>query len=347
MSRTATRRSAGPVSRPAVLAATLTALLLLAACGWTKSDPATTTLAFPPETNVPYGSFQECNEGVDPCSGAQNIDIYRSDEDGPNPVVIWLHGGGFVGGDKATGVNENLEPLLQDGWDIVAANYRLSAEGGVNPFPAAVNDVKRVVRWVKANAADNDWDPNAVAAIGHSAGGNLAAMLAVTADEPELEDPGLPQDLLDVDSSVIAAIAIAPVSDVQMFGELDFWGPMVDQYVDCAGCPEIRQLASVAPWVDGSAAPLLILHGDRDTVAGPEHADAVIAAYDAADISDRLRVIIIDDGPEDDRGHNPDFGRWVDTFVEFLDAALRDQDSDEQDNGDEQGVTVAEDDLTG
>ncbi len=157
--------------------------VLASSCSWFDSDPPPTTIARPPEADVAYGTDVSCAPGVDPCTGAQTVDIYRSDEAGPNPVLVWIHGGGFVSGDKATGLNEHLAAFLDAGWDIVSMNYRLSTEDG-NQFPAALHDAKRVVRWVKASAAQQDWDPTSVATAGHSAGGNLAAMLAVTVGRP-------------------------------------------------------------------------------------------------------------------------------------------------------------------
>ncbi len=265
---------------------------------------------------------------VDPCTGAQSVDIYRSEEEGPNPVVVWIHGGGFVSGDKADGLNEHLAVFLDAGWDIVAMNYRLSTEGG-NQFPAALHDAKRVVRWVKASAAEQDWDPTSVAAAGHSAGGNLAAMLAVTSQVPDLEPPDLSPELAAVDSSVIAAVAIAPVSDLAAFANTSGWERAARWYVGCEGCPDVAARASVIPYVDTNSAPLLILHGDEDPIAPPQLGEAVVDAFDAAGIGDRVELIVVRDGPEEFRGHNPDFDRFDDQFVEFLDAARPEEPADE------------------
>ncbi len=306
--------------RVALSVLAVTSLLVVTSCGLFEDDePPSTTMSRPPEADVAYGVDLSCAPDVIPCTGAQTVDIYRSDEIGPNPVVVWIHGGGFIGGDKATGLNEHLETFLDDGWDIVSMNYRLST-ADANQFPAALQDAKYVVRWVKANAANQDWDATSVAAVGHSAGGNLAAMLAVTSDVDELEPVDLAPHLTAVDSSVIAAIAIAPVSDVGAFGDVLGWDRAALWYTGCDGCPE-EQRASVIPYVDGESSPLLMLHGADDPIAPPAIGEAVVAAYQAAGIGDRVQLIVVDDGPEDFRGHNPDFDRWDDVFVDFLDAA--------------------------
>lgn len=309
--RRTTRRAAG-------LAFMALCLLAVNACGVFDDEPATTTIPRPPEADVAYGTDISCAPGVDPCTGAHTVDIYRSEQEGPNPVLVWIHGGGFVSGDKATGLNEHLAAFLDDGWDIVAMNYRLSTDGG-NQFPAALQDAKRVVRWVKANAAQQDWDPASVATAGHSAGGNLAAMLAVTAQVPDLEAADLPPELAAVDSSVIAAVAIAPVSDLAAFGRTSGWERAARWYVGCDDCPDVAARASVIPYVDANSAPLLLLHGAADPIAPPELGDAVVQAYEDAGIGDRVELIVVRDGPEEFRGHNPDFDRFDDRFVEFID----------------------------
>lgn len=310
--------------RPGVLVAPLLVALamVVSSCGLFDDDaPPPTTLPRPEETDIVYGQEIGCIDGVDPCSGAQSVDIYRSPAPGPNPVVIWLHGGGFIQGDKADGVSEHLQPLLDGGWDIVAANYRLVDIDGTDAFPAPLQDAKRVVRWVKANAAAEDWDAASVAALGHSAGGNLAAMLAVTSQRPELEPTDLPEALTAVDSSVVAAIAMAPVSDLAMFATAPFWTDAVARYVGCTDCPDQLAAGSVAPQVDASAAPLMLLHGVEDTVASPAQGDGVVAAFDAAGIADRVALVVISDGPELFRGHELDVERFAPLFLAFLDDA--------------------------
>lgn len=288
----------------------------------------------PAEVDIAYGEDLSCPPGVDPCTGAQTVDIYRSDEDGPNPVMIWIHGGGFVSGDKATGLDEHFEAFLDDGWDIVSMNYRLSTEDA-NEFPAALQDAKRVVRWVKASAAEQDWDPTSVAALGHSAGGNLAAMLAVTSQVPELEPAGLPPELAAVDSSIIAAVAVAPVSDLDAFGRTSGWERAAQWYLGCSDCPDRAARASVVPYIDENSAPILLLHGGADPIAPAAIGEAVVAAFDDAGLGERVELIVVDDGPEEFRGHNPDFERFMDQFVEFLNDARPDEDAAEQDAGDQ------------
>lgn len=294
---------------------------LAAGCSWLYGDDDPGILPFPEEIDIPYGDARGCNSmplSDENCGGSQELDIYRSDDEGPNPVALFLHSGGFVSGDKSKGVNEHFDAVLDAGWDIVAVNYRLAMNDGTNLWPVPLLDVKQAVRWVKANAEAQDWDPERVAAIGHSAGGNLAGMLATTANEPALEPVNLPPPLGTVDSSIIGAVAIAPVSDLATYRASPFGHP-VATYLGCDNCPEQMAAGSVQTHVDASSAPMLAIHGSEDVVAQPSQGEAVRDAYEAAGIGDRFELIVVEDGDPKYRNHNPDISRWADDIVDFLD----------------------------
>jgi acetyl esterase/lipase len=150
--------------------------------------------------DIPYASFSE----------AEKLDIYLPDSgDGPFPVLLQIHGGGFEIGDKR---DIHVLPFLKAikwGFAVVSINYRLSGEA---IFPAAVQDVKAAVRWIRANQAQYHLDGNRIAACGGSAGANLAAMLGVTGNLKEFDDPKL--DNMEYSAHVQAV--------VDWFGPIDF-----------------------------------------------------------------------------------------------------------------------------
>ena len=96
---------------------------------------------------------------------------------------------------------ELVLPMLERGYSVVSANYRLSGEAA---FPAAVHDVKAAVRWIRANAAGSGFNPDKIAAWGSSAGGYLSAMLRTTGGVGALEDLSLGN--ADQSSRVVAAV---------------------------------------------------------------------------------------------------------------------------------------------
>ena len=311
----------------------------IAGCG-SVNDPNAPApkLSLPPETNIAYGSDLGCTDAdaastggsASDCGGSQQLDIYRSPLPGPNPVLLWFHGGGFVGGDKSGNVSAYLNAALDDGWDILAVNYRLTTPGGENEFPTAVQDAKRSVRWVKANAQEQDWDPTNVAAMGESAGGNIAAMLAASTNEADLEPSDLSAELsgsatAPIDSTVIASIALVPVTDLALFAQNGAFGDLVNRYVGCTNdaerCEEGYASGSVQTHVTPQSQPLLSLHGIDDPLAAPEQGVLLGDAYAAAGVLPRFSQIVVSDGPERYQGHEVDYERFVGRFLAFLNSA--------------------------
>lgn len=231
-----------------------------------------------------------------------------------------------MAGDKTEVVPGHLERFLKEGWDLVSINYRLATEEGANPFPTGLQDVKRAIRWVKAHAADYEWDAESVAVIGHSAGGGLVGLVATTANEPLLEPTDLPAELNAVDSSVIAAMSIAGVFDMVPFLANEHFGPMAAWYLGCSDCPPDRlAAASVHPHVDAESAPLYMLHGATDPVAGPEHGELVKAAYEAVGLGDIAPLRIVTEGNEAETGHDPPVHRYHDEILELFTASRPNQ----------------------
>jgi len=109
----------------------------------------------------------------------QVADLYSPDGRGPWPLVVAIHGGAFMMGDRRREL-PHLPALLEQGYAIASVEYRLSGEA---LFPAAVQDVKRATAYLRAHAADLNLDPSFFAAWGRSAGGHLSAMLGVTSGQ--------------------------------------------------------------------------------------------------------------------------------------------------------------------
>jgi acetyl esterase/lipase len=109
----------------------------------------------------------------------QTLDLYRPAGEGPHPLVIYVHGGGWVGGTaRNAGTFENFPGVLADlasrGYVVASVNYRLAGEAR---FPGAIQDVKAAVRYLRANAASLGVDPDKVLIWGSSAGGQLAGLV--------------------------------------------------------------------------------------------------------------------------------------------------------------------------
>lgn len=116
----------------------------------------------------------------------QKLDLYipeTASAENPVPLVIWVHGGGWKGGNKNS-INRNVGSLLERGFAVASINYRLS---GHAIFPAQIHDAKAAVRYLRKNAAKHGLDANKFGAWGSSAGGHLVALLGTSGDVKELE----------------------------------------------------------------------------------------------------------------------------------------------------------------
>src|SRR4029077_21283217 len=109
------------------------------------------------------------------------------------PAIVVIHGGGLLEGDKSSfasrkhGVPGNIEDFAALGFVAVTINYRLSGEA---PFPAALEDCKCAVRWLRAHAKEYNVDTKQIGAYGNSAGGHLAMLLGMVGKEAGLEGDG-------------------------------------------------------------------------------------------------------------------------------------------------------------
>lgn len=211
-------------------------------------------------------------------SPAQKLDIYLPDEgDGPFPVIVSIHGGAFMGCDKADLQVMPMLDGLKRGYAVVAVNYRLSWEA---KFPALVQDVKAAIRWIRANAPSYNLDPEKIAAWGGSAGGYLSSMLGTSAGIPELEDLSMGNP--DHPSHVQAVVSwFGPSNFLKMDGQLIESGlaPDDDQRHNKENSPESLLLgakiteipdrvkaADPQTYIRPGAPPFLIQHGRKDPV---------------------------------------------------------------------------------
>lgn len=156
-------------------------------------------------------------------SSTQTIDLYLpSGVDGPTPVVVLIHGGAFQMGDSSMEAGY-AQALVDNGFAVAAVNYRLSGEAA---YPAGAQDVKAAVRYLRANAAEYNINPDRVAAWGQSAGGYLANLLGATGDQQTIFDDS---SLGNADqSSAVQAV-------VSWFGPSDF-ATMDEQAAEVAAC---------------------------------------------------------------------------------------------------------------
>jgi acetyl esterase/lipase len=241
--------------------------LLLAAClGLLVGSPASgqKTPVVPEDVE-----FESGVEYANPDDTHLQLDIARPKKLAASmPAVLCIHGGGFRQGNRQS-LDKTCIKLAQHGYVAFTATYRLAPKF---QFPAAVHDVKAAVRWIRANAAKYNIDPERIGVTGGSAGGHLAQFLAVTGDVKKFDGTGGNPE----QSSKVACV-------VNYFGPSDFtksYGKSVDAAevlplwlggnLETARQKHIE--SSPLNWVTPDAAPTLCIHGTNDKFVAHEQA---------------------------------------------------------------------------
>lgn len=223
---------------------------------------------------------------------AQKLDLYiPTSGSGPFPVVIMIHGGGFMMGDKSDGAGlTGVDQLLASGYAVASINYRLSSEA---IYPAQIFDAKAAVRFLRANADKYLLNPDKFGAWGASAGGNLVSLLGTTCGVAELEGAELGNA---EQSSCVQAVVdwFGPIEFLKM--DEQFAGTSCPQTHDAANSPEsmlvgaeiqtvpeLVQATNPMNYITADDAPFFIENGT---------ADCNIPPIQNKNLADALSVVI-------------------------------------------------------
>jgi acetyl esterase/lipase len=250
----------------------------------------------------------------------QQLDLYVPNTTAA-PVIVFFHAGGWVAGDRTTVAQAILQEVTR-GYAVASVEYRLAPQVR---FPVPLQDAKTAIRWVKAHAAQFGLRADKVFAAGSSAGGHLAAMVAVT---PGLFEPGdVPPDLAAQDSRVVAAVSfVGPLDLNSLGGEVGTWGPgLVSTLLGCAApapdepatcSQDAMAAASPVSYVTRDDPPIYLSYGVEDTLVPPS-TNGLVMATEYAQLGRRLeaRYDLVQD-----QGHNVDIeGANITMLDRFLD----------------------------
>ena len=243
---------------------------------------------------------------------------------GPFPLVIWIHGGGWAGGERFPA--PNAAQLLAAGMAIASLDYRLTTQAGQwgsypVVFPAQIQDVKGAVRWLRANAATYNLNPTRFASWGSSAGGHLAALLATSGGVAALAgaiggnagfssavqacvDLFGPTDLLNMNPDVTTPPGSTLDHDAPGSPESNLIGYnqpgqgvgvlRTNQSNPNPPFPALMTLITQAnpiTWVDPADPPFLIAHGELDTTVPQRQSIKLAAALSGAGVPNQYWVV--------------------------------------------------------
>ncbi len=281
--------------------------------------PATQTgsPAIEPQTGIAY---------ADNANPRQQLDLFlprKRTGDKPLPVLVFIHGGGWKGGDKSGGARQ-LEPFVASGdYAGVSVGYRLTNEA---QWPAQIHDCKAAIRWIRAHAKEHGLDPDHIGVWGSSAGGHLVSMLGTSGDAPELEGR-LGSNLKQ--SSRVACVVnyYGPENLVTMVTQESTLDRTTRDYPEALliggrvqDQPEAARRASPVTYISKDDPPFLTAHGTKDPLVPFAQATELHAALKKAGVASTLLTM--------SNGGHGFASRQLDEVVHhFLDKHLRGIDS--------------------
>lgn len=207
----------------------------------------------------------------------------------PRPGIVVIHGGGWIEGDKSSfasrkyGVPGNIVDFASLGFVAVTINYRLAGEA---PFPAALEDCKCAVRWLRAHAREYHLDPDHIGAYGNSAGGHLAMLLGMVGKEAGFEGDGPYQQ----ESSAVQAV-VSDSGPIDLVRQIEHkrLARVVTEFM--GGPPTgtrqtLYRKASPSALIRPDLPPLLLIYGVADDQVPVESADEFVLALGRAGLQD-------------------------------------------------------------
>jgi len=276
----------------ALLSAALGVFGLLLAVAQTASAAKPTTDAQETTTNVVVEKDITYGKG-----GTEDLklDLARPEHaDGLLPGIVYIHGGGWSGGNR-TAYENDIQEAAKRGYVAVTIEYRLTQPDKSGkakyPFPAQIEDCKCAVRWLRANAEKYHVDPNRIGATGGSAGGHLSLLVGVTGSEKKFDGMGGNPDA----SSKVQCVVnyFGPTDLPRMYGYEKRVDGLLNTLV--GGTPQQRadqyKEASPVTYVTKDICPILSIHGTADKLVPVDQAVEFDAAMKKTGATSELMIL--------------------------------------------------------
>jgi acetyl esterase/lipase len=234
-----------------------------------------------------------------------HLDLHVPPGDGPFPVLLWIHGGGWMTGSRVWTVDQQFhERMLARGYAVADVDYRLALEA---VWPAQQADIDAAVRWLRHHAVALRIDPDRFAVLGESAGGQLAAIAALTGTG---------------DSAIQAVILWYGPADLSNRRDQDdpFEFPAVLLGGPLAERTALARLASPLHNIHAGAPPFLLVHGTEDETVPFAEAVGFAEALRAQGV--RCDVLPVEGAGHVFTGATVEVGTLTEAGADFLDDVL-------------------------
>jgi acetyl esterase/lipase len=270
-----------------------------------------TTRSIPKLPPAPPGVVIEQDVAFLASDRAEKLDLYlpaARDKSTRSPAILIIHGGGWIGGDKAAGREFNIgTTLAAAGYVCASVNYKLD---GDDRWPTNLFDCKNAVRFLRASADKYQIDGDRIGVIGGSAGGHLALMVAYTSDVKELTPSDSPYK--NVSDRIRCVVDLYGITDPRTRRKTDEQGnPIGPPRSSSALLPNTSPTSHADAWrltapvahVSAKTPPTLIIHGTADTTVNREQATQLASQLESAHVEHQLIML-------EGIGHTFDLQKW-------------------------------------
>jgi acetyl esterase/lipase len=255
----------------------LALLLLFSAIGCVAQETK-------PKNAPQFPTDVRVEHGVEFLGSRLKADLYfplEMPKDKKLPGIVWIHGGGWTGGTRDAKREVSVcSDLARNGYVVMSVEYILSAKKQA-VWPTNLWDCKTAVRWLRKNSERIGVDPNRIGVAGGSAGGHLAAMVALTTPADGL-DPREP--LGDISCAVKCCVDLYGITDIGTYHDATMLGKTF------AEAPELYRAASPVTYVRSNSIPIMICHGTADATVNIAQSERFAAALKAAGVEHHFEI---------------------------------------------------------
>lgn len=244
-----------------------------------------------PEGTILHGNIPYANDTLK----KHLLDIYLpANATGKIPLVIWVHGGGWLSNDKYADMGymkATIAEILKAGYALASIDYRFSTQA---VFPAQIQDCNQAVKFLHENAAEYGFDTQRFALMGFSAGGHLAAMMGLSANN---KVPDFNSSKSGKSIGYKAVVDFYGPADLTLFPKSD--DPKSPEGILIGAAPldrpDLSKIASPVTYVDKDDPPFLIIHGEKDDLVSPNHSKLLSGWLTTLGVKNEL--IVVKDAP--------------------------------------------------